>query len=123
MQWADYLTQANAFPAYIAPQGGSTWAPTHGLHGGAAREAHRHEHEPLPVQRHRSPVRRAARSRRWPTTLNATVANGSVTFKNIGALTFGLGQLSVDLPVDLTPATTDGRYDLKDDIVLRNTTR
>ena len=41
----------------------------------------------------------------WPTALNATVTNGSVTFKNIGALTFGLGQLSVDLPVDLTPAT------------------
>ena len=59
----------------------------------------------------------------WPTALNATVTNGSVTFKNVGALTFGLGQLSVDLPVDLTPATTVGRYDLKDDIVLRNTTR
>jgi prepilin-type N-terminal cleavage/methylation domain-containing protein len=34
-----------------------------------------------------------------------------------------LGTLSVDLPVDLTPSDTKQRYDLKDDIVLRNTPR
>jgi prepilin-type N-terminal cleavage/methylation domain-containing protein len=34
-----------------------------------------------------------------------------------------LGTLSVDLPVDLTPSDTKQRYDLKDDIVLRNTAR
>jgi prepilin-type N-terminal cleavage/methylation domain-containing protein len=34
-----------------------------------------------------------------------------------------LGYVSVDLPVDLTPSDTMQRYALKDDIVLRNTTR
>lgn len=34
-----------------------------------------------------------------------------------------LGTLSVDLPVDLTPGDAKQRYELKDDIVLRNTTR
>ena len=34
-----------------------------------------------------------------------------------------LGTLSVDLPVDLTPSDTRQRYELMDDIVLRNTTR
>ena len=57
----------------------------------------------------------------WPTAVNATVTNGTATFKNIGGL--GLGQLSVDLPVDLTPGDTTQLYELKDSIVLRNTTR
>jgi len=34
-----------------------------------------------------------------------------------------LGFISVDLPVDLTPSDAKQRYELKDDIVLRNTTR
>jgi prepilin-type N-terminal cleavage/methylation domain-containing protein len=34
-----------------------------------------------------------------------------------------LGTLSIDLPVDLSPSDTKQRYDLKDDIVLRNTPR
>jgi prepilin-type N-terminal cleavage/methylation domain-containing protein len=34
-----------------------------------------------------------------------------------------LGSLSVALPVDLTPGDTKQRYELKDDIVLRNTPR
>jgi prepilin-type N-terminal cleavage/methylation domain-containing protein len=34
-----------------------------------------------------------------------------------------LGTLSIDLPVDLTPTDTRQRYELKDDIVLRNTPR
>jgi prepilin-type N-terminal cleavage/methylation domain-containing protein len=34
-----------------------------------------------------------------------------------------LGTLSVDLPVDVTPSDTRQRYELKDDIVLRNTVR
>jgi prepilin-type N-terminal cleavage/methylation domain-containing protein len=34
-----------------------------------------------------------------------------------------LGTLSIDLPVDLTPSDTKQRYELKDDIVLRNTPR
>jgi prepilin-type N-terminal cleavage/methylation domain-containing protein len=116
----------------------------------------------------------------WPTALNATVVNGTVTFQNVGSPTFtwctkdkaggtppgagapyslwryngttcsGTGQkwadylsitqgkvfttytapaggnrgtLSIDLLVDLTPGDTKQRYELKDDIVLRNTTR
>ena len=34
-----------------------------------------------------------------------------------------LGTISVDLPVDLTPGDAKQRYELKDDIVLRNTPR
>ncbi len=34
-----------------------------------------------------------------------------------------LGTLSVDLPVDVTPSDSRQRYELKDDIVLRNTVR
>jgi prepilin-type N-terminal cleavage/methylation domain-containing protein len=34
-----------------------------------------------------------------------------------------LGSLTVDLSVDLTPGDTMQRYELKDDVVLRNTTR
>ena len=127
VQWADYLTQANAFPAYIAPQGGGTWAPTHGLHGGATREAHRHGRVPLPVQASPSPARRA---RTEPTLADHAQRHRHERLGHLhrtsAPLTPGnstLGQLSVDLPVDLTPATTVGRYDLKDDIVLRNTTR
>ena len=37
--------------------------------------------------------------------------------------TGNLGYVSVDLPVDLTPGDTMQRYELKDSIVLRNTTR
>jgi prepilin-type N-terminal cleavage/methylation domain-containing protein len=114
----------------------------------------------------------------WPTVLNATVVNDTVTFKNVGAPTVtwctkdrngttppaagaapyslwryigascsgtgqkwadyltiaqvfkaytapaggSLGTLSVDLPVDLTPSDTRQRYELTDDIVLRNAT-
>ena len=122
MQWADYLTQANAFPAYIAPQGGASWAPTTAYTVGQLVRPTDTTTYPYLFS-----VTAAGTSGgtepTWPTALNATVTNGSVTFKNIGALTFGLGQLSVDLPVDLTPATTVGLYELKDNIVLRNTTR
>jgi prepilin-type N-terminal cleavage/methylation domain-containing protein len=57
--------------------------------------------------------------RRWAGNLTT----GTV-FPTYTAPTGGnLGTLSVDLPVDLTPADTRRRYTLKDDIVLRNTAR
>jgi prepilin-type N-terminal cleavage/methylation domain-containing protein len=37
--------------------------------------------------------------------------------------TGNLGYVSIDLPVDVTPSTTTQKYELTDDIVLRNTTR
>jgi prepilin-type N-terminal cleavage/methylation domain-containing protein len=121
VQWADYLAQANAFPAYVAPQGGSSWAPNTAYTVGQLVR---------PTDTGTNPylfsVTTAGTSGgsepTWPTAPNATVTAGA-TFKNMGALTFGLGQLSVDLPVDLSPSDAMQRYELKDDIVLRNTTR
>ena len=47
-----------------------------------------------------------------------------MVFTTYTALVSGnLGTLSVDLPVDLTPSDTRQRYELKDDIVLRNSSR
>jgi prepilin-type N-terminal cleavage/methylation domain-containing protein len=125
----------------------------------------------------------AASEPNWPSTLSATVSNGTVTFKNVGptasytwcvtdrsggtppgvgapytlwrytgslcsgttghqwatnlimpplggpvfaytgSTTGNLGYISVDLAVDLTPNDTRQRYELTDNIVLRNTTR
>jgi prepilin-type N-terminal cleavage/methylation domain-containing protein len=119
-KWADYLTTGQVFTAYVAPQGGSSWVPaTAYTVGGLVR----------PTDTTATPyvftVTVAGTSGdsepAWPTALNATVTNGTVTFKNVGPL--DLGQLSIDLPVDLTPADTRQLYDLKDNIVLRNTTR
>ena len=124
VQWADYLTQANAFPDYIAPQGGDPWAPTTAYTAGQLVRPTDTTTSPYLFRVTTAGTSGATEPTTWPTALNATVTNGSVTFTNIGALTFGLGQLSVDLPVDLTPATpTVGRYDLQDNIVLRNTAR
>jgi prepilin-type N-terminal cleavage/methylation domain-containing protein len=122
VKWADYLTQPNAFPAYGAPQGGSSW-----VSGTAYTVGQLVRPTDTSATPYLFSVTTAGTSGgsepTWPPTLNATVTNGTATFKNIGALTFGLGQLSVDLPVDLTPGDTTQRYELKDDIVLRNTTR
>jgi prepilin-type N-terminal cleavage/methylation domain-containing protein len=120
VQWADYLTQANAFPAYVG-QGGDPWVPTAVYAVGQLVRPTDTSANPYLFS-----VTGAGTSGgsepTWPTTLNATVTAGA-TFKNMGALTFGLGQLSVDLPVDLTPGDAMQRYRLQDDIVLRNTTR
>jgi prepilin-type N-terminal cleavage/methylation domain-containing protein len=120
--WADYLTQANAFPAYVAPQGGSSWASATAYTAGQLVRPTDTSANPYLFSVTTAGTSGASEPT-WPTTLNATVANGTATFKNIGPLTFGLGQLSVELPVDLTPGDTMQRYTLKDDIVLRNTTR
>jgi prepilin-type N-terminal cleavage/methylation domain-containing protein len=51
------------------------------------------------------------------------LTTGSV-FTGLGLAGGGLkAKLSIDLPVDVDPASAAGRYELKDDIVLRNTTR
>jgi len=122
VKWADNLTTGQVFTGYVAPQGGSAWISNTAYTVGQLVR---------PINTATTPylfsVTAAGTSGgsepTWPTTLNATVTNGTVTFKNAGPLTFGLGQLSIDLPVDLTPADAKQRYDLKDNIVLRNTTR
>jgi type II secretory pathway pseudopilin PulG len=122
VQWGDYLTLSNVFPTYVAPQGGSTWA---------ANTSYTVNQLVRPTNTAASPYlflvttpgTSAAAEPAWPTTLNFTVTDNTVIFKNIGALTFGLGQLGVDLPVDLTPTDAKQRYDLQDTIVLRNTQR
>jgi prepilin-type N-terminal cleavage/methylation domain-containing protein len=122
VQWGDYLTLSNVFPTYVAPQGGSTWA---------ANTAYAVNQLVRPSNTAATPYlfsvttagTSAAAEPIWPTTPNATVTDNTVTFKNIGGLTFGLGQLGVDLPVDLTPTDSKQRYDLQDTIVLRNTQR
>ena len=120
--WADYLTQANAFPAYVAPQGGDPWASARAYTVGQLVRPTDPSATPYLFK-----VATAGTSGgsepAWPTTLNATVTSGGATFTNVGALTFSLGQLSVDLPVDLTPVDATQLYRLQDDIVLRNTTR
>jgi len=48
----------------------------------------------------------------------------NLVFTGLGAAGGGLkAKLSIDLPVDVDPAAAGGRYELKDDIVLRNTAR
>jgi type II secretory pathway pseudopilin PulG len=121
VQWGDYLTLANVFPTYVAPQGGSTWA---------ANTPYTVNQLVRPTNTAANPYlfkvttagTSAASEPTWPPALNATVTSGA-TFQNIGGLTFGLGQLGVDLPVDLTPSNAKQRYDLQDTIVLRNTQR
>jgi prepilin-type N-terminal cleavage/methylation domain-containing protein len=56
--------------------------------------------------------------RKWVGSLTT----GTV-FKTNTAQVGELGSISVDLPVDLTPGDAKQRYELKDDIVLRNTAR
>jgi prepilin-type N-terminal cleavage/methylation domain-containing protein len=64
-----------------------------------------------------------------PWVSNLTTPSGDLTtpprvFTGYTAPVNGsLGTLSVDLPVDLTPSDAKQRYDVKDDIVLRNTIR
>jgi hypothetical protein len=122
VQSGDYLTLQNVFPTYVAPQGGSTWSPNTAYTVGQLVRP-----TDTAVNAYLFSVTTAGTSDAsepaWPATLNATVTNNTVTFKNVGGLTFGLGQLGVDLPVDLTPSDTKQRYDLQDTIVLRNTQR
>jgi prepilin-type N-terminal cleavage/methylation domain-containing protein len=68
----------------------------------------------------------------WRTT-QATCTGGvkKASYLTTGLVFTGLApagsgqkaKLSIDLPVDLDPATAGGLYELKDDIVLRNTSR
>jgi prepilin-type N-terminal cleavage/methylation domain-containing protein len=119
VQWADYLTQANAFPAYVAPKGGATWAPATAYTVGQLVRPTDTTTYPY-LFRVTGAGTSGPTEPTWPAPTGSTT--GPVIFANIGELT--LGQLSVDLPVDRTPATTTvGVYRLKDDIVLRNTTR
>jgi hypothetical protein len=53
---------------------------------------------------------------------NLTVANGLI-FGHPTFVTGNLDAVSVDLPVDVTPLNGKQQYELKDEIVLRNTTR
>ena len=57
--------------------------------------------------------------RQWAGNLTTGTVFSSYTAPAGG----NLGFISVDLPVDLTPGDAMQRYELKDDIVLRNTTR
>jgi type II secretory pathway pseudopilin PulG len=119
VQWADYLTQALVFPIYVAPQGGSTWAANTAY--AAGQLVRPTDTAANPYLFSASAGTSGGTEPTWPTA--GTVTNGTVTFTNVASLTFGLGQLSVDLPVDLTPADSKQRYDLQDTIVLRNTQR
>ena len=52
-----------------------------------------------------------------------TTGNVFTAYNYPGANNGVRATLSIDLPVDLTPATAVGRYELTDDIVLRNSAR
>jgi prepilin-type N-terminal cleavage/methylation domain-containing protein len=47
----------------------------------------------------------------------------STVFDHTVQSSLSLGQLSITLPVDLDPATPSRRYELQDDLVMRNTSR
>jgi hypothetical protein len=57
--------------------------------------------------------------RQWVGNLTTAQVFTAYTAPAAGAL----GTLSVDLPIDVTPGDSRQRYELKDDIVLRNTQR
>jgi hypothetical protein len=55
---------------------------------------------------------------------SASTCSGALCIFNYTAQsTSSLGKLSVDFPVDVKPAKTVDLYELKDDLVLRNSTR
>jgi prepilin-type N-terminal cleavage/methylation domain-containing protein len=60
--------------------------------------------------------------RKWADNLT-TAAAFSPVYAAPAVGSGALGTISVDLVVDLTPSDTRQRYELKDNIVLRNTTR
>jgi prepilin-type N-terminal cleavage/methylation domain-containing protein len=60
-----------------------------------------------------------ATSQKWADYLTTATVFSAYTAPASG----NLATLSVELPVDLTPSDGNQRYALKDDIVLRNTTR
>ena len=116
-KWADYLTTGQVFKAYVEPTRSTPWV---------ASTAYTVGQYVMPTNTTASMVFRvtaagtsgASEPTTWPTAPGATVINGTVTFQNVA---FTLGNLSVELPVDVAPADAKQRYTLTDDIVLRNT--
>jgi prepilin-type N-terminal cleavage/methylation domain-containing protein len=122
-KWASYLTTKQVFTAYSGVATSSTpWAASTAYTAGQLVRPTNTATAPY-LFRVTAAGTNGTTEPTWPTTLNATVTNGGVTFQNIGTIDFSLGKLSVNLPVDLTPGDMKQRYTLTDDIVLRNTPR